>query len=62
MAAQKNVRIRTEMAKAGINQIELANSLGISDSEVSVILKYGLSKQETDGIISKIREHAMNTA
>ena len=32
MAAQKNVRIRTEMAKAGINQIELANILGISDS------------------------------
>ena len=54
----KNVRIRTEMDKAGINQIELANILGISDSEVSVILKYGLNKAETDGIIAKIRQSA----
>ena len=53
---QKNTRIRTEMAKAGINQGDLAKILGVSDPQVSVILKYELSKAEQNRIIECIRE------
>ena len=53
---QKNTRIRTEMAKAGINQAGLAKILGMSDPQVSVILKYELSKAEQNKIIERIRE------
>ena len=59
---QKNIRIRTQMAKAGLNQGDLARILGISDQECSVMLKYDLSKAESDGIIAKIRESAADTA
>ena len=57
----KNTRIRTEMAKAGINQGELANILGIADTEVSAFMKYELAKSEQTAIIEKIRA-AGNTA
>ena len=51
------------MAKAGINQGELAKILGASESEVSVVLnKYDLSKAETDIIITKIRDAEPDTA
>ena len=46
----------TEMAKAGINQAGLAKILGMSDPQVSVILKYELSKAEQNRIIERIRE------
>lgn len=59
---QKNIRIRTQMAKTGINQGDLARLLGISEQECSVMLKYDLSKTEADGIIAKIREYAADTA
>lgn len=55
---QKNTRIRTEMAKAGINQGDLAKILGVSDTEVSAFLKYDLSKAEQERIISLIRSTA----
>ena len=45
----------TQMAKAGINQGELARLLGVSDSEISVVLnKYDLTKSEQDRIIDII--------
>ena len=59
----KNVRIRTAMAKAGINQGELAILLGVSDSEIRVVLnKYDLTKSEQDRIIDSIRNRDVDTA
>ena len=55
---QKNTRIRTAMAKAGINQGDLAKILGVSDTEVSAFLKYDLSKAEQDRIIDRIKNTA----
>lgn len=57
---QKNMRIRMAMTKAGLSQRDLAKILGISEQEASVMLKYDLSKAESDGIIAKIRK--ANTA
>ena len=51
----KNERIRVAMAKAGINQGDLARILGVSEPEISSVLKYNLSKAEQDSIIEKIR-------
>ena len=58
----KNTGIRTTMAKTGITQGDLAKILGVSESEISYMMKYELSKTEADGIIAKIREHAADTA
>lgn len=58
----KNTRIRTTMAKTGITQGDLAKILGVSEPEISYMMKYELSKAEADGIIAKIREYAADTA
>lgn len=58
---QKNVRIRTAMAKAGINQGDLAKILNVSDTEVSAFMKYNLSKSEQDRIIEQIRARESGT-
>lgn len=58
----KNTRIRTTMAKTGITQGDLAKILGVSEPEISYMMKYELSKTEADGIIAKIREYAADTA
>ena len=51
------------MAKAGINQGELARLLGVSDSEISVVLnKYDLTKSEQDRIIDSISNRDVDTA
>lgn len=50
----KNERIRELMFKNMISQGELAGILGIAQSEVSVVLKYELAKEEQDRIIAAI--------
>ena len=54
----KNKRIRKAMTDAGIaSQIELCEILGVSQAEISIMLKYELSVHEQNEIVAKIREH-----
>lgn len=53
----KNKRIRTAMLQAGIKQKDLAEILGISDTELSYVLKYELAVREQNEIVARIREH-----
>lgn len=51
-----NKRIRKAMLDAGISQNQLAEILGTSISELSVMLKYELAVRVQNNIVSKIRE------
>ena len=51
-----NKRIRKAMLDAGISQNQLAEILGTSISELSVMLKYELAARVQNNIVSKIRE------
>lgn len=53
----KNKRIRTAMLQAGIKQKDLAEILGINDTELSYVLKYELAVREQNDIVARIREH-----
>lgn len=53
----KNKRIRTAMLQAGIKQKDLAEILGINDTELSYVLKYELAVKEQNDIVARIREH-----
>ena len=53
----KNKRIRTAMLQAGIKQKDLAEILGINDTELSYVLKYELAVREQNEIVARIREH-----
>lgn len=52
----KNKRIRKAMTDAGIGQSKLAEILGISESELSIMLKYELAVKEQHEIVDRIRE------
>ena len=51
-----NVRIRKAMIDANISQVQLAEMLGVAQSEISHFMKWELAQREQDYIISKIRE------
>ena len=51
-----NARIRKAMCDAGINQNQLAEILGISIAELSVMLKYELAVKVQNDIVKRIRE------
>ena len=53
----KNKRIRIAMLQAGIKQKDLAEILGINDTELSYVLKYELAVKEQNDIVARIREH-----
>ena len=56
----KNKRIRKAMTDAGIGQSKLAEILGKSEAELSIMLKYELSVREQHDIVDRIREwHCM---
>ena len=44
------------MLEAGINQAQLAEILGTTPAEVSVMLKYELAVKEQSEIVTKIKE------
>ena len=52
----KNQRIRKALFLAGMTQGELGQMMGLSDADVSKLLKYELAKSEQDEIIRLIRE------
>ena len=52
----KNKRIRTAMIQAGINQTQLSEILGKSETEISFAMKYELAVREQNEIVAKIRE------
>lgn len=52
----KNKRIRTAMVHSGINQTQLAELLGVTAAEMSVMMKYELAVKEQNEIVAKIRE------
>ena len=54
----KNRRVRKAMFDNGMNQIDLANLLTVSNTELSVMLKYELARQEQDVIVAKINEYS----
>ena len=55
----KNKRIRMAMAQAGIRQTTLAEILGKSDKDISIILnQYELAVREQNEIVKRIREWA----
>lgn len=54
----KNKRIRNAMLQAGINQVQLAKLLNVSEPELSNILKYELAVKEQNNITAAIREYA----
>lgn len=45
------------MLQAGIKQKDLAEILGINDTELSYVLKYELAVREQNDIVARIREH-----
>ena len=53
----KNKRIRTAMVQAGINQAQLADLLNVSQTELSMVMKYELAVREQNDIVARIREH-----
>lgn len=46
------------MLEAGINQAQLAEILGTTPAEVSVMLKYELAVREQNEVVKRIREYA----
>lgn len=54
----KNKRIKLAMLQAGINQVQLAKLLNVSEPELSNILKYELAVREQNNITATIREYA----
>lgn len=54
----KNVRIRVEALSNGVRFWEIAEALGISDSNFSKKLRNELPEAETDRIVSLIRKLA----
>ncbi len=54
----KNKRIKLAMLQAGINQVQLARLLNVSEPELSNILKYELAVKEQNNITAAIREYA----
>lgn len=54
----KNKRIKLAMLQAGINQVQLAKLLNVSEPELSNILKYELAVKEQNNITATIREYA----
>lgn len=56
MKRKKNPRIRKAMLERGMKQNDLAEILGLNLSELSVMLKYELAKEEQDEIIRRIKE------
>lgn len=58
----KNERVRVAMARAGINQVQLAELLEVTPAELSIMLKYEMAAKEQNGIIEKIRARAAGDA
>lgn len=56
LEAPKNIRVRKAMAEKGFDQRKLSRILHITETEMSVILKYELARSEQDEIIRAIRE------
>lgn len=54
---RKNLRVRREMAAAGIDQRKLSNLMHITEMECSVMLKRELAKTEQDELIRIIKEY-----
>ncbi len=55
MKRKKNPRIRKAMLERGLKQNDLAELLGLNLSELSVMLKYELAREEQDEIIRRIK-------
>lgn len=54
----KNKRIRKSMGENGIDQRKLSAILGITETEMSVIMKRELARSEQDLIIRAIKDWA----
>lgn len=54
---RKNLRVRKEMAAAGIDQRRLSNIMDITEMECSIMLKRELAKDEQDKLIRIIKEY-----
>lgn len=52
----KNKRIKVALAQAGLSQAQLADILGVTTTEMSIMLKYELAVKEQNNITAKIRE------
>lgn len=52
----KNERVRYSMFKNGIRQTMVAKRLGISDSEMSCILRWELADEEQKKLLDAINE------
>lgn len=53
----KNKRVKVAMAQAGLSQVQLADILGVTTTELSIMLKYELAVKEQNEITSRIREY-----
>lgn len=53
---RKNLRVRREMAAAGIDQRKLSGLMNITEMECSIMLKRELAKTEQDELIRIIKE------
>ena len=45
------------MAQAGLSQVQLADILGVTTTELSIMLKYELAVKEQNEITTRIREY-----
>jgi predicted XRE-type DNA-binding protein len=52
----KNKRIKVALAQAGLSQAQLADILGVTTTEMSIMLKYELAVKEQNDIVARIRE------
>lgn len=50
----KNLRIRRKMAELNVSQAKLGKMLGMTQPEISALLRMELAKKEQDGIIKKM--------
>ena len=55
-----NTRVRRVLAEAGMLQSDLARILGLSETQVSLMLKYELARPEQDKIIQAIKDAQEN--
>ena len=53
---QKNIEIRMELLKSGFCQWQLARKLGIAESQMSRKLRFELTKEEKENILTAISE------
>ena len=53
----KNKRVKVAMAQAGLSQVQLADILGVTTTELSIMLKYELAVKEQNEITARIREY-----